>query len=274
MVTYERRCPLQAGAPQVFSWHKRPGAFGRLTPPWPKLVLLKQSGTIHNDDSLVFGIQIGPFMLQWHTNHSNYAENVLFVDTQTKGPFKSWKHEHHFIPRGSNHSEIVDKVICSLPFSFLSEPVLGPFLKRRLDLLFHHRHKQLQSDMGRHQAYTTQPKLKVAITGTNGLVGGALFDFLSTGGHSVYKLLRNPTQTDTNSIFWDPSEGIIESDRLENLDAIIHLGGHNIAAGRWTPAEKEKIRTSRIQSTQLLADTIHILKSPPKIFMVASAIGY
>jgi uncharacterized protein (TIGR01777 family) len=57
------------------------------------------------------------------------------------------------------------------------------------------------------------------------------------------------------------------------MDAVIHLAGENLAAGRWTAARKALIRDSRVKGTQLLTDTLVRLKAAPKVFLCASAIG-
>ncbi len=62
--------------------------------------------------------------------------------------------------------------------------------------------------------------------------------------------------------------------RLEGYDAVINLAGENIAGARWSETQKKLIRESRVQSTSLLANTLSVLKSPPKVFISASAVGY
>jgi hypothetical protein len=61
---------------------------------------------------------------------------------------------------------------------------------------------------------------------------------------------------------------------LEGIDATVHLAGENIAARRWTPAQKAKIRESRVGGTRLLAETLAKLRKPPRTLVCASAIGF
>jgi uncharacterized protein (TIGR01777 family) len=108
--------------------------------------------------------------------------------------------------------------------------------------------------------------MKIFITGATGLVGRALTHHLKSAGHDVHPFAR-PTD-------WNPDAGFIDRERLEGCDAVIHLAGENIAAGRWTPARKTKILDSRRKGTQLLAETLGSLQHPPKTLISASAIGY
>jgi uncharacterized protein (TIGR01777 family) len=67
---------------------------------------------------------------------------------------------------------------------------------------------------------------------------------------------------------------MIDLESIEGFDAVVHLAGENIAARRWTAAQKSKIRDSRVKGTTLLATTLGRLKRPPSVFISASAIGY
>jgi uncharacterized protein (TIGR01777 family) len=75
-------------------------------------------------------------------------------------------------------------------------------------------------------------------------------------------------------VHWQPETGSIATPGLEGLDAVVHLAGENIAAGRWTAEKKASIRDSRVQGTHLLCDALAQLVNPPKVLVSASAIGY
>ncbi|HLM77113.1 MAG TPA: TIGR01777 family oxidoreductase [Rubrobacteraceae bacterium] len=114
--------------------------------------------------------------------------------------------------------------------------------------------------------------MDVLVSGSTGLVGSALVPRLRDNGHRVIRLTRSGDAED-DSVRWDPLAGTIEADRLEGIDAVVHLAGENIV-GRWTPAKKARIRDSRIQGTRLLAETLAGLTSPPGVMVSASATGY
>src|SRR5215831_15119606 len=115
--------------------------------------------------------------------------------------------------------------------------------------------------------------MKVMLTGATGMIGTALIARLSSDRHQPGRILRSGIKTGTD-ILWNPENGTIDLEALEGVDAVIHLAGENIASGRWTPARKERIRQSRVKGTQLLAQTLAKLKTPPKVLVSASAIGY
>jgi hypothetical protein len=61
---------------------------------------------------------------------------------------------------------------------------------------------------------------------------------------------------------------------LEGVDAVVHLAGENIGEGRWTPAKKERIWSSRVRGTQVLCAGLACMKRRPSVLLSASAIGW
>jgi uncharacterized protein len=114
--------------------------------------------------------------------------------------------------------------------------------------------------------------MKIAITGSTGLVGSALVPLLTTAGHHVMRIVRaNVAEGDT---VWNPETGQIDASRLEGLDAVVHLSGENIAGRRWNAEQKSRIRASRVQGTQLLCETLAGLQRPARVLISASAVGF
>jgi uncharacterized protein len=123
----------------------------------------------------------------------------------------------------------------------------------------------------RHSKFAARPRLRIAITGSSGLIGRNLKDFMIAGGHDVYTLVRR-LETNQKQIHWDINAQAIEKDKLEGMDVIVHLAGESIA-DRWTSKKRHNILNSRVHGTKLLAKTIGELQNPPSVFISASAIG-
>jgi hypothetical protein len=115
--------------------------------------------------------------------------------------------------------------------------------------------------------------MKVAVTGSSGLIGGALVPFLRASGHDVLRLVRRETRA-LDEARWEPETGAVFGAALEGVDAVVHLAGENIAAGRWTAAKKARLRSSRVGPTRRLAETLAGLPLRPQLLVSASALGY
>ncbi len=113
---------------------------------------------------------------------------------------------------------------------------------------------------------------KIVAAGASGLIGQKLVDRLENNGDEVRRLLRRESQA--NDLVWDPSSGKLDSKELEGCDAVLCLNGVDVAGRRWSAAYKDQLRDSRLNATGLLARSIAGLKQPPKVFLVASAIGF
>lgn len=114
--------------------------------------------------------------------------------------------------------------------------------------------------------------MRVAVSGSTGLIGGALVERLRREGHTVARLVRSGKGADAGDIAWDPEAGTIDRAALEGMDAVVHLAGENVGT-RWTEEKKRRIRDSRIKGTRLISETISRLARPPRVLVQASATG-
>ena len=116
--------------------------------------------------------------------------------------------------------------------------------------------------------------MKILVSGSHGLVGKAAIKSLTNDGHEVVRLVRHEPIVGEPEIWWDPSEGRIDAERLEGHDVVVHLAGESIASGRWSSEKKRLILESRVKGTLLLSESLARLSRPPSVFLSASAIGY
>lgn len=238
----------------VFDWHKRPGAVHRLIPPWQPVHAAQEARPLRDGTAI---LQF-PAGRQWVAQHlaDEYVEGSKFADRLESRPFIvpiNWHHEHRFEPVADG-TAVIDRVTTSVP---------GPMLRS----MFRYRHRQLADDLTAHRWAADKPRLTVAITGASGLVGSALAPYLTTGGHTVIRLVRHEPTGD-NERRWNPDAP--DPAMLDGVDAVIHLAGESIA-GRFTDAHKRAVRDSRIEPTRKLARAVAAAGVP--VFVSASAIG-
>jgi ligand-binding SRPBCC domain-containing protein len=111
-------------AEDLYRYHTSPGAFSRLTPPWESVALQGPDGAITTGQERT--LKIGPksMPITWVARHEDFVEGRQFVDTQVKGPFRHWRHTHHFRPEEKGGSSLIDEIEYKLP---LGLPVAGVF---------------------------------------------------------------------------------------------------------------------------------------------------
>lgn len=95
--------------------------------------------------------------------------------------------------------------------------------------------------------------MRILISGGTGFIGQALCKYFIAQGDEIIIISRHPEKYKKNfqdSVHW------IEWSQLDTLapvDVIINLAGENLFSGLFTSARKEKIISSRLESTRALA---------------------
>ncbi len=110
--------------------------------------------------------------------------------------------------------------------------------------------------------------MRIAITGASGLIGSALADALQRSGDQVIRIGRQSPA----DVLWNPS-GQLDPGALEGIDGVVHLAGETVS-GRWNENKKSRILNSRARGTETIAMAIARMKTPPRVLVSASGIGY
>lgn len=112
------------------------------------------------------------------------------------------------------------------------------------------------------------------IAGGSGFLGQKLSRRLTAAGHQVRILTRKRAEA-PEQIPWQPDGTAGElAPHLNGINAVVNLAGENIAGRRWSAAQKDVLRSSRILPTRTLARAIAECHTPPKTFVSASGVGY
>ena len=119
--------------------------------------------------------------------------------------------------------------------------------------------------------------MRTLVTGATGFVGPRLLRLLD----SPVVLSRDPDRARrsvgaivSRIVRWDPMEGPPPPDAFTDVDAVLHLAGESVAEGRWTKAQKARIRDSRVIGTRHLVQGIARAERKPAVLVSASAVGY
>ena len=115
-------------------------------------------------------------------------------------------------------------------------------------------------------------RMRIAVTGTSGLIGSALVPALRGDGHEVVRLVRGEA-TAQDERPWDPARTELDPKHLADVDAVVHLAGAGVADKRWTAAHKANVLRSRVDGTTAVANAI-AAAGTPTVLLSASAVGW
>jgi uncharacterized protein (TIGR01777 family) len=117
---------------------------------------------------------------------------------------------------------------------------------------------------------------KVLITGATGLIGSELVRQCHNEGIAVNYLTTSKEKIEKSEnykgFYWNPKKGEIDIEAFDGVTAIINLVGASISKC-WTKQYKKIILDSRVESINLLYDTLQNIDHNIVHFITASGVG-
>jgi len=101
--------------------------------------------------------------------------------------------------------------------------------------------------------------MRVTVVGASGFIGRHVSAALRNRGDEVVEASLRNVDAATQA--------------CEGSDAIVQLAGAPVTT-RWTARAKDDIRRSRVDATRALVDALAQLRTRPKVYVSASAVGY
>jgi NADH dehydrogenase len=210
---------------EVFDFFARPENLGRITP--PSMGFEQRSTDLEMRAGLEIEHRIRPLLgipITWRSTIETFDPPRSFVDVQTSGPYRSWRHLHAFTPVAGG-TRIDDEVEYELPFGPLGAVAHAVAVRDQLLEVFRHRARTIA-------AIFTQPEqhaapLAVAVVGGSGFVGGAIALELFRRGHRVVVLSHRgerargalPDSVELRHVDVTDGSGLPEA--LAGLDALV-----------------------------------------------------
>ena len=107
------------------------------------------------------------------------------------------------------------------------------------------------------------------------MIGTALVERLREGGNELLLATRGEPKRD-EQVHWDVEAGFDEAarERIEGVDAVVHLAGENVSGLRWSDEKKKAIRDSRVLGTRSVVETLFELNARPEVFVSMSGADF
>jgi ligand-binding SRPBCC domain-containing protein len=139
--TLEFETIINCTVEELFSFHADTKNLPIITPPGTTVDIIKLDNELKEGNTAVLKIKKGLLSFVWMLIFEKVEYPNLIVDVATKSPFKSFRHEHHFISVDDTHSILRDRVTFSLPFGILSTPIVW-FIEHDMKKMFKFRHQE------------------------------------------------------------------------------------------------------------------------------------
>ncbi|MPZ26984.1 MAG: TIGR01777 family protein [Micromonosporaceae bacterium] len=117
--------------------------------------------------------------------------------------------------------------------------------------------------------------MRIVAAGSSGFLGSLLVDQLRADGHQVVRLVRRAA-AGPDEVSWQPETGSLDPAVLAGAAAVVNLAGAGVGDRRWTASYRRLLRTSRVEPTATLAETIAAAPAAtrPAVLLNASAVGW
>jgi uncharacterized protein (TIGR01777 family) len=133
---------------QAFAFFSEAANLGLITPSWTGFQMTQRSAEqIHEGATLEYRIRLGPVPFGWKTLIARWQPTSRFVDTQERGPYRLWWHEHRFEPDG-DRTRVLDRVYYTVPLGWIGRLVHRLFVSAALRRIFRYRKRILALRFG------------------------------------------------------------------------------------------------------------------------------
>ena len=136
---------VPASREDVFAFFSDARNLERLTPPWlrfeietPETILMQAGAEIR------YRLRWHGIPLRWTSHITEWQPPRLFVDEQIRGPYRLWRHEHHF-EEAEGGTRVRDRVLYAV---FAPPFVERRFVRRDLERIFAYRQDRLRESFG------------------------------------------------------------------------------------------------------------------------------
>jgi len=148
MYTLRREQWIERPIDEVFAFFADTQNLEEITPPWVGFKILSMSTDSIEEGTIIrYRLRLHGIPVHWRTDICEWNPPYSFVDEQTTGPYKKWRHTHRFEAHGSR-TKTIDEVQYSLPFGILGRIVHAVKVRQDVSRIFDYRRQRIDALFG------------------------------------------------------------------------------------------------------------------------------
>ena len=138
----ERSQLVSASPETAFAFFADPRNLAAITPPWLRFRILEAPEQLQRGSLLRYRLRIFGIPIRWRTEITEWDPPRGFVDTQLRGPYRVWVHEHRLEPH-ERGTLVNDRVRYAVPLGRLGRIAERVFVRRWLGAIFDFRAERM-----------------------------------------------------------------------------------------------------------------------------------
>jgi len=151
MHEFTRTQIIRATVDECWRFFSDPRNLARITPPKLGMKVIGECPA-EMSAGLQIDLKVHPIPgipVRWRTEITRVEPPHCFVDEQRMGPYREWRHEHHFRALDETHTEMRDVVCYALPFGWLGDLANPWFIAPQLRRIFDFREQVVREIFGK-----------------------------------------------------------------------------------------------------------------------------
>lgn len=133
---------------EAFAFFSRPENLEEITPPFLNFHVVRAEKELHTGSLIEYRLRVRGIPMRWTSEITLWEPPSRFVDTQLRGPYALWRHQHTFVAENGG-TRIGDDVEYALPFGVIGQMAHALMVRRDVEKIFDYRRQRLEELLGR-----------------------------------------------------------------------------------------------------------------------------
>ncbi|MDQ3021717.1 MAG: SRPBCC family protein [Bacteroidota bacterium] len=142
-----RNTIIKKNIDEVFKFFSKAENLNQITPPLLGFKIINSPEEMKKGSLIDYKIKLNGITFNWQTEITKWDPPYYFEDTQIKGPYKMWVHEHKFEEKDeiTFMTDIVNYLSPGGIFEFIPHKLI---VKKKVESIFDYREKSLKKIFG------------------------------------------------------------------------------------------------------------------------------